>query len=99
MGISEFRFNRRRRHPSYVYKKRGNRYYAILITHAPKTGNRDNIELFENPNPKSTRTSYLIPRPVSDEITSFDRPKPSWRFNRHDKRKVKRIKKTNRRVD
>lgn len=99
MRKSEFRFNRRRKHPAYVYKEVNGKYYSILITHAKQTRNKKNIELHQNPNPKDSSKAYLIKSVVSDKTSSYDKPKRGWFFNRNDKRKVKRIKKANRRVD
>ncbi len=93
MAISEFRFNRRRKHPTYVFKKRGNKYHSITITHADFTRKKKNIELYKNPNPNDKRKAYLIPKVNVDEISVFDKPKRRWFFDRNDKRKVKRIKK------
>lgn len=70
MSISEFRFNRRRKHPSYVFKKKNNNYHSILITHAPTTANKKNIKLYKNPKPNDNTQAYLIPKIYIDNISS-----------------------------
>ena len=93
MALSEFRFNRRRKHPSYVFKKKNNKYHSILITHAPKTGNKKNIKLYKNPKLNDKTDAYLVPKIYKDDLSSYNQPYNNWQFHTYDKRNVKRIKK------
>ena len=79
MARSEFRYNRRRKHYSYLFKDVGSK--------------RKNIKLYKNPNPNKDSDSYMIPIVYLDSIDSFDKRKLKWSFHSHDKRKVKRLKK------
>ncbi len=47
MRKSEFRFNKKRKHPSYVFKEKNNKYHSILITHSPMTKNKINAKLYK----------------------------------------------------
>lgn len=94
MAKSEFRFNRRRKHPSYVFKEKNNKYHSILITHAPKTRNKNNIKLYKNPKPNDNSQAYLVLKVYKDDIKSYNKPYNNWKFHTYDKRNVKRIKKS-----
>ncbi len=93
MSKSEFRYNRRRKHPSYVFKEKKNKYHSILITHAPISANNKNIKLYKNPKPNDNSQAYMIPKIYKDDISSYNKPYKGWQLHRYDKRNVKRIKK------
>jgi hypothetical protein len=97
MSISKFRFNRRRKHYSYSFKKRNSRVDNILLTSKPYRKRHEhlekNVELYKHPNPNSDKQAYLIPIVYNDDETSFDSKELKWNFHPNDKRKVKRIKK------
>ena len=97
MSRSEFRYNRKRKHYSYLFKDNGNRRKNIVLTSKEyrkehKKAKR-NIKLFKNPNPKNDKQSYLIPIVYNDSVESFDERRLKWSFHPNDKRKVKRLKK------
>ncbi len=94
MAISIFRYNRRRRHPAYIFKNKNGMYYYISLTHAPSWRNYINHKLYKNPNPNDPENSYVIQRVFSDSYRSFGRTYRNWRFDRNDKRMIKRIKKS-----
>lgn len=94
MAISEFRYNKRRKHPSYIFRKKNNKYHSILITHAEKSHNIANVKLHQNPKPTDARDAYLVPKVYKDDVKSYNKqPYQGWKFHPFDKRKVKRIKK------
>ena len=102
MSISEFRYNRRRKHFSYIFGKNGNSRKHILISSKSKrkiknkNGKykvKDNVKLFKHPNPLKKDDSYVIPDILYDDISTFDEVKKTWKFHKYDKRKIKRIKK------
>ena len=99
---TEFRYNKKRKHYSYIYGKSGDFRKNILLSSKPeqhihKNGKLiktiSNVPLYKHPNPNSNEQSYLMPRKYSDHINNFGEQKKSWRFHTYDKRKVKRIKK------
>ena len=97
MARSEFRYNRKRKHYSYLFKDAGTGRKNIVLSSKPYRKEhkklKKNIKLFKNPNPNNQNQSYLIPKIYIDSIDSFDERVLKWRFHSSDKRKVKRIKK------
>ena len=97
MSRSEFRYNKRRKHYSYLFKDVGSRRKNIILTSKSMRRHHNrikkNIKLYKHPNPKSNKQAYLIPIIYVDESVPFEEKRPSWKFHPNDKRKVKRIKK------
>ena len=106
MSTSEFRYNKKRKHYAYIFKKIGTARKNILISSKPlmiekkhkknriKTKVTVNIVLYRHPNAMKRGKFYLIPKIYIDSIGSFgDIVFDKWLFDKHDKRKVKRIKK------
>ena len=99
MSISEFRWNKKRKHYSYIFKKLGQRRKNMLISTKPyvyRKGKKPivNIPLYRHPNPDRTGKYYLIPRNYLDDYSCFeDKVYQKWEFDINDKRKIKRIKK------
>ena len=64
MSISKFRYNKRRKHYSYSFKKNNSRVKNILLTSKPVRKEhldaKENIKLFKHPNPNSDKQAYLI---------------------------------------
>ena len=103
MCRNEFRWNKKRKHYSYIHKRIGSKGINILITSKKyvfknKNGRKKivlvNIPLLRHPNPTKEGQYYLIPKNYIDDIESFDvHIYEKWVFDRNDKRKIKRIKK------
>ncbi|MBR5997245.1 MAG: hypothetical protein IK028_04395 [Bacilli bacterium] len=101
MSLSKFRFNKRRKHYSYSFKKKKIRRKTltenILLTSKPTRKRHErvekNVKLYKHPNPNCSKEVYLIPIVYRDEEFSFDTKELKWKFHPNDKRKVKRIKK------
>ena len=99
MSRSEFRWNKKRKHYAYLHKDIGQKIMNILISSKPFVFRKGkiviiNAPLYRHPNSKYRNQYYLIPRNYLDKFSSFDRKVYSnWKFDRNDKRKVKRIKK------
>ena len=97
MARSEFRYNRRRKHYSYLFKDVGSKRKNIILSSKPVRKEhkriKKNIKLYRHPNPKSDIDVYLVPKVYLDESESFGRKREGWVFHPNDKRKVKRIKK------
>ena len=94
MSVSEFRFNRRRKHYSYIFKQAGPLCFNILFSTKPyrRRDNKyyKNVSLYKHPNKNSDKSIYAIPVIHIDHISSFDK-QLNWRFDKNDKRKIKRI--------
>ena len=97
MALSKFRFNKRRKHYSYSFRKRKNKTENILLTSKPTRKEhldiKKNVMLYKHPNQNSSKEVYIIPIVYRDEESSFDSKELKWRFHPNDKRKAKRIKK------
>ena len=102
--MSEFKWNKKRKHYAYSHKKRGSKEENILISSKPYVlkhkNNKNkiiliNVPLFHHPNPKKEGLFYVIPRNYLDESNDFDSKIHNWSWHRNDKRKIKRIKKLN----
>lgn len=101
MALSEFRYNKKRKHYSYLYKKKGDYRQNLLLSTDPtvtekkfgKVKEIKNVKLHKHPNPNSTKTAYVVTRPYTDHKSSFtDKVYTNWRFDKNDKRKIKKIK-------
>ena len=101
MAISEFKWNKRRKHHAYSHKKYGSKEENILISSKPyvfkhKNGKNKiilkNIPLYHHPNPEKEGQFYVIPRNYIDDSGDFDSRTYKWNWNNNDKRKIKRIK-------
>ena len=106
MSLSEFRYNKKRKHYAYIFKRIGNKYKCLLLSSKPtmaeikhkknhiRTKITINVRLFRHPNPLKIGQFYLIPKIYIDNIDSFsEKVLTNWSFDKNDKRKVKRLKK------
>ena len=95
MALSEFRYNKKRKHYSYLFKSAGPFRKCILFTTKPtriwKKKTKNNYRLFKHPNPSCEKTVYVIPRIYVDHAKSFHKDSLNWQFDRNDKRRIKRI--------
>lgn len=97
-GITRDEFRKRRKggsgHPEYIYKKVGNTYEFIGITHSSITRGVKNIKLDKNPNPIDKSEAFIKPNPQRSSTGEFHKkPLKGWRFTESDKTKVEQIKK------
>ena len=96
MSRSEFRYNRKRKHYSYLFKDVGSKRKNIILSSKPVRKEhkriKRNIKLYKHPNPKENKGAYLVPKVYLDEFGSFDKKREGWIFHPNDKRKVKRLK-------
>ena len=76
--------NRKIRHPTYIWRQRGNIYDFHSITHSFMVDGKMFIELRENPNPKDKRKSFYNPKSESDLKSSFGRKLKKWKINELD---------------
>lgn len=106
MSKNTFKYNKKRKHYSYIFGENNNRCKNILLTtkalfEDKKYGKkiiRSNIPLAEHPNPSKKKDGikyYLVNhQPYFDDSFSFDSKVYSkWKWNPNDKRKIKRFKK------
>ena len=100
MAISEFRFNKKRKHYAYLFKKLGLYRKNILFTTKPvriwKGKIKNNIKLYHHPNRNSRKVVYVIPIIYIDHVDSFYPTVLSWNFDKNDKRTIKRLKRKKR---
>lgn len=96
---TEFRYNKKRKHYSYIYGQSGDYRKNILLSSHPEQilNNRGkvikNVPLYKHPNPNCDKKVFLMPRNYFDHYESFGDVKNSWSFHPYDRQKVKRIKK------
>ncbi len=101
MAISEFGYNKRRKHYSYVYGQKGDLRKNLLLSSKPirkvkkngKTKIINNVKLYKNPNPNKKDTQYIMTKRYLDHKNNFGQIKRNWFFDRNDKRSIKRIQK------
>ena len=103
MSRSEFRWNKKRKHYAYLFKDKGAYVANILLSSKSEVkDNRHperkiiikNIKLFRHPSNKDG-IFYIVARCYLDHIDSFDKKiYTNWKWNKNDKRKIKRIKKS-----
>lgn len=106
MSKSNFRYNKKRKHYSYTLKEMDESSENILLTTAAffedkKYGKkiiRKNIPIYKHPNPNKQNDgkNYFIVNhcPYFDNNNSFcSKVYSCWKWNRNDKRKIKRFKK------
>ena len=100
MSRSEFRWNKKRKHYSYLFKDIGSKCMNILISSKPYVYRKGkvairNIPLFKHPSQIKSGQFYLVPRKYLDDYSCFEeKVYHSWSFDINDKRIVKRIKKS-----
>jgi len=91
--MAHFRRNnskKTRGHPTYIYKRVGNTYHYVGITHSPITRGTKNVKLNVNPNPNDSRDSYIRPFSSEDSISDFQKKRLiGWKLNPNDKPKIK----------
>lgn len=98
-GTPRNEFRKRRKgggagHPEHIYRKVGNTYVFIGITHSDVTRGVKNIKLDKNPNPNDSRTSYIKPTPERASTNEFHKkPEKGWKFAESDLPKVEEVKK------
>lgn len=99
---TEFRYNKKRQHYSYIYKFSGNNRHNLLLSSKStrkvkkhgKTKVIKNVKLIKHPNPnKPNEASYLMVQRYVDDKDDFDYKINNWSFDPMDRIKIKRIKK------
>ena len=100
---NRFRFNKKRKHYSYIFTIKNGYCSNILLTTKRESINKKhgksiivrNIRLYKHPNPRKTNVIVFIYNhpPYIDAIESFDSKKLNWKWDINDKRNVKRMKK------
>ena len=96
MSISEFRWNKKRKHYAYLFRNKGKLALNIIITTKPVRlvhgKAKSNIKLYKHPNPNCIKEAYVVPYVFLDNLLSFYNKLYKWNFDINDKRKIKRIK-------
>ena len=99
----KFRYNKKRKHYSYIFKIKNGYCSNILLTTQSESTHRKhgktkiirNIKLYKHPNSRKDNVIVFIYNhpPYVDAMESFDNKKLDWKWNVNDKRKIKRMKK------
>ena len=92
---NHFRVNNSKKvrgHPTYIYKKVGDKYHFIGITDSPITDNVRNIKLEKNPNPEDDKPSYARPYSSDEETSRFGKKKKGWKLSKKDRKTIDSIK-------
>ena len=97
-GSPRNEFRRRRKggegHPAHIYRKVGNTYVFIGITHSDVTRGVKNIKLDKNPNPNDKKPAYIKPTPERASTSEFHKkPEKGLSFASSDIPKVEEVKK------
>ena len=79
MAKSEFRYNKKRKHYSYIFKQRDDKYKNILLSTKPivkekhnrKIKMKKNIKLFHHPDINNQNNTYLINKVYEDYIDKY----------------------------
>lgn len=102
MALSEFRYNKKRKHYSYIYGQNGNLRKNLLLSSksiikVKKKNGRyriiNNIKLQRHPNPNCHKDEYVMNRRYLDHKDDFGHIKSNWSFDTNDRRIIKRLKK------
>jgi hypothetical protein len=90
---SHFRYNKRIKHPTYVYSQVKNNYRYIGLTHSSITKGKQNFKLNDNPNPKDSRPCFARPKAKMDKIKNFGSQKLNkWKLSKRNKKIINKIK-------
>lgn len=98
-GSERNEFRKRRKnggegHPAHIYRKVGNTFVFIGITHSKVTRGVKNIKLEKNPNPQDKNPVYIKPAPERASIKDFrKKTEKGWKFADSDLPKVEEVKK------
>ena len=96
MSLSEFRFNKKRKHYAYLFKTLGFYRKKVVLTTKPiriwRGKIKKNIRLFRHPNKNSVKEVYVVPIVYINHVSSFHPDLLKWCFDENDKRVIKRIK-------
>lgn len=69
------------RHPSYIWRQRGNMYDYHSITHSNHVEGIELREMRSNPNPKDKRKAYYDINSKTDIKSSFGRKRKGWKLH------------------
>ena len=95
LRIPFFAFNKKRKHPMYVYKLKKDKFKGLLLTHSNKLHGKKNMKLNKNPNSNDVRKSYVQKKSYLDEYNSFGKVFNNYKFDKSDKAKIRYLKKEN----
>ncbi len=95
----EFRFHdvvivkgkstKRKKHPAYVWRARGNTYDYYTLTHSSKVPGVKVRKLRKNPDPKDKRDSYVSVESKNDIKSTFGKKQRHWKLDPLDKKELK----------
>ena len=94
--IDEIRFNKKTKHPSWVFGRKGYFYKSAGITHSKTTFEKDNIPLVDNPNPNDRdkngklRQSYFNSDLQMQRINTYDTLRKPYTMSGKNKKIIRR---------
>lgn len=86
---NEFRFNANQHHITYVFEDDGKKYSSVGITHQPKTFEKSNMPLLNNPQNGHTDKAYVRNGIIRDKHASYGKIKKNFKFSSEDFKNVK----------
>ena len=90
-----FAFNKKRKHPMYVYKLKKEKFKGLLLTHSNKLHGKKNMKLNKNPNLSDNKKAYIQKRAYLDDKFSFGNLLRNYQFDKSDKDKIRYLKRKN----
>ena len=79
---------KKKMHPAYVWRARGNTYDYYTLTHSKWVPGVKVRKLTKNPNPKDMRDSYIAVKSMNDKKGTFTKKQRNWALDPADKAKL-----------
>lgn len=86
---NEFRYNKKTKHPNYIFEDDGTNYAAVGLTHSSKTFGKKNMPLKDNPQRRKSKKAYVRNDYIIDTHQSFGKKRNDFSFSKEDYPKVK----------
>jgi len=80
---------KKKRHPAYVWRARGNTYDYYTLTHSSNVPGVKVRKLRRNPDPKDKRDSYVSVESKNDIKSTFGKKQRHWKLDPLDKKELK----------
>lgn len=74
----------KKRHPAYIFLKKGNIYIYVSLTHSPKVDDLVVIKLRKNPNPNDEKDAYWVAEIKIGTKDEFGRIQKDWEVDKLD---------------
>lgn len=74
----------KKRHPAYIFLKKGNIYIYVSLTHSPKVEKLILVKLRKNPNQNDHENAYWIAEIKTGTKDEFGRIQKNWKVDELD---------------